>query len=211
MAVKLFKGDITSDGVPLDEMKACIAATGHPNLVKVLGKLAQPIEGKAGLVFSFITPDYNNLGGPPSLETCTRDTYGDDTTFTLPVILNIAQGIASVVTHLHTRGIMHGDLYAHNILVNNQGKSILGDFGAASFYNPSDPTTAHALEKLEVRAYGCLLEDLLERHVSINEEAEVKIFRRLRKLQQHCMAPVPSERPLFTTINQLLAEVSTLV
>ncbi|MEA5465645.1 leucine-rich repeat-containing protein kinase family protein [Leptothoe sp. PORK10 BA2] len=211
VAVKLFKGEITSDGVPLDEMQACIAAADHPNLVKVLGKLAQPIADQAGLVFSFITPDYVNLGRPPSLDTCTRDTYGDDTTFTLPVILKIAQGIASVVTHLHTQGIMHGDLYAHNILVNNQGESILGDFGAASFYDPSNPAIARSLERLEVRAYGCLLEDLLERHVSKNEETEVKIFRRLRKLQQHCMDPIPSERPLFSTINQLLTEVSTFV
>ena len=211
VAVKLFKGEITSDGLPLDEMQACMAAGTHPNLVNVLGKLSRPIEDKAGLVFSFITSDYDNLGEPPSLETCTRDTYRDDTAFTLPVILKIAQGIASVVAHLHSRGIMHGDLYAHNILVDSQGKSILGDFGAASFYDSSDKDLAQALESFEVRAYGCLLEDLLERHVSEHEENEIKIFQSLRKLQQRCMAPVPSERPLFSTINQLLAEVSTLV
>ncbi len=210
VAVKLFKGDITSDGLPLDEMQACIAAGAHPNLVNVLGKLSQPMEGKAGLVFSFITSDYSNLGGPPSLETCTRDTYGEDVSFTLPVILKIARGIAAVVAHLHTKGIMHGDLYAHNILVDRKGESILGDFGAASFYNPIE-AVGQDLERLESRAYGCLLEDLLERHVSDNEEAEVKLFQHLRELQQRCMSAVPGERPLFSTINQLLAEVSTLV
>ena len=211
VAVKLFKGEMTSDGLPTDEMQACIAAGAHANLVNVLGKLSQPIEDKAGLVFSFIAPDYGNLGNPPSLETCTRDTYSDDTAFTLPVILKIAQGIASVAGHLHSRGIMHGDLYAHNILVNGQGQSILGDFGAASLYDPKDQAAREIFERLEARAYGCLLEDLLERHVSDNEETEVKIFQRLRELQQHCIEPEPSERPLFSTINQLLAEVSTLV
>ncbi|MEM9264434.1 MAG: leucine-rich repeat-containing protein kinase family protein [Cyanobacteria bacterium P01_F01_bin.13] len=210
VAVKLFKGDITSDGLPLDEMQACIAAGAHPNLVNVLGKLSQPIDGKAGLVFSFIADSYSNLGGAPSLESCTRDTYSDGTTFTLPVILKIAQGIAAVVTHLHSRGIMHGDLYAHNILVDEQGESILGDFGAASLYDPSNVISGQTFERLESRAYGCLLEELLERHVSENEESEVRLFRHLRKLQQHCMAPVPHERPTFSTINQLLAEVSTL-
>lgn len=211
VAVKLFKGEITSDGLPLDEMQACMAAGTHPNLVNVLGKLSQPIEGKAGLVFSFITPEYENLGEPPSLETCTRDTYRQDTSFTLPVILKIAQGIASVVAQLHSRGILHGDLYAHNILVDNQGKCILGDFGAASFYDFNNEPIAKALESFEVRAYGCLLEDLLERHVSENEENEIKIFQHLRRLQQSCMASTPSSRPLFSTINQLLSEVSTLV
>ncbi len=211
VAVKLFKGDITSDGLPLDEMQACIAAGTHPNLVNVLGKLSQPIEGKSGLVFSFITSDYSNLGGPPSLTTCTRDTYPKDTSFTLPVILEIARSIAAVAGHLHTRGIMHGDLYAHNILVDHKGESILGDFGAASFYNPTDVVAGQNFERLESRAYGCLLEELLERHVSENENAEVKIFQHLRELQQRCMSSVPNERPLFSTINQLLTEVSTFV
>ena len=31
-AIKLYKGDVTSDGSPLNEMAACIAAGNHPNL-----------------------------------------------------------------------------------------------------------------------------------------------------------------------------------
>ncbi|MEO1181826.1 MAG: protein kinase, partial [Cyanobacteria bacterium J06636_28] len=134
---------------------------------------------------------------------------------TLPVILTIAQGIASVVAHLHTRGIMHGDLYAHNILVNKQGESILGDFGAASFYNLDDEVTGEALQRLESRAFGCLLEDLLDRHISDsisgNTETELNALEHLRQLQQRCLSPVPDHRPLFSTICQHLTEVSTLV
>ncbi|MEL6468777.1 MAG: leucine-rich repeat-containing protein kinase family protein [Cyanobacteria bacterium J06623_4] len=125
VAIKLFKGDITSDGSPLDEMRACIAAGQHANLVTVLGKYAA--ENTAGLVFDFISPDYVNLGNPPDLDSCTRDTYPEKTTFTLEGVLTIARGIASAVAHLHRRGIMHGDLYAHNILVDQAGHSILGD------------------------------------------------------------------------------------
>lgn len=211
VAVKLFKGDMTSDGLPLDEMKACITAGTHPNLVTVLGQLSHPIEGKTGLVFSLITPDYANLGGPPSLDTCTRDIYGDDVTFTLPVILKIAQGIASVVEHLHTQGIVHGDLYAHNILVNNQGESILGDFGAASFYDLSDKVTGEALQRLESRAFGCLLEDLLDRYSCADADAESTVVQRLRQLQQRCMSPIISNRPLFSTVCECLTQVSALV
>ncbi|MEM7066419.1 MAG: leucine-rich repeat-containing protein kinase family protein [Cyanobacteria bacterium P01_B01_bin.77] len=209
VAVKLFKGDMTSDGLPLDEMQACIKAGAHPNLVNVLGELSQPIEGKTGLVFSLITSDYVNLGGAPNLDTCTRDTYSDGVTFTLPVLLKIAQGIASVVEHLHNQGIMHGDLYAHNILVNNQGESILGDFGAASFYNLGDKVTGEALQRLESRAFGCLLEDLLDHYSSDDFEAESKALQYLRQLQQRCMAPAISNRPLFSMICQCLAEVPT--
>ena len=58
---------------------ACIAAGDHPNLVTVLARLDD--SEQAGLVFSFISPDYKNLGGPPSLDTCTRDTYDAGVSF----------------------------------------------------------------------------------------------------------------------------------
>ncbi|MEM8807102.1 MAG: leucine-rich repeat-containing protein kinase family protein [Cyanobacteria bacterium P01_G01_bin.38] len=213
VAIKLFKGEITSDGSPLDEMQACIAAGDHPNLVTVLGKLGNRVEpntdhnadSQAGLVFSFISPDYTNLGGPPDLDTCTRDTYSAETSFTLPTILTIIRGIASAVAHLHTHGIMHGDLYAHNILVNESGASILGDFGAASFYDATNSAMGQALERLEVRAFGCLLEDLLDRCRENDKAAPA--FAHLRRLQQDCMQSEPTIRPLFRSISEILAEV----
>ena len=127
----------------------------------------------------------------------------------MPVILKITHGVASAVAQLRTQGIMHGDLYAHNILVNNQGESILGDFGAASFYDPADRVSGPALERLESRAYGCLLEDLLDRCVSNAKGNEA--MAQLRDLQQRCMAPIPDERPLFGAICQRLTAVAALV
>ncbi len=226
VAVKLFKGEITSDGLPLDEMRACIAAGPHTNLVSAIGQLSdrfphlinnkeqenQPQKKagcKAGLVFSFISPEYKNLGDPPNLDTCTRDTYCEGTSFTLPVILQIARGIASASAHLHAHGIVHGDLYAHNILVNEAGESFLGDFGAASFYDPGNRSIAAALERLEVRAFGCLLEDLLDRCYCTESQTENQtdtiILASLRRLQQTCLQPVPALRPLFTAICEVLA------
>ena len=207
VAVKLFKGEVTSDGLPADEMAAYIAAESHPNLVSVLGRLCNHPAGKAGLVFAFIPPSYQNLGQPPNFETCTRDTYPPDTQFSVPVILQITQGIAAVVAHLHSKGIMHGDLYAHNILVNETGDSLLGDFGAACFYDRTDQFLAAGLEPLEVRAFGCLLEDLLDRCKTVNS-MEQTICDRLRQLQQNCLLPTPAMRPPFTQICKILAQLS---
>ncbi|WP_088892983.1 leucine-rich repeat-containing protein kinase family protein [Leptolyngbya ohadii] len=214
VAVKLFKGDITSDGLPLDEMAACIAAGDHPNLVQVLGKVINHPQGSAGLVFSLISPAYRNLGNPPSFESCTRDTYPPEAAFTLPVILRITQGIASATAHLHDRGILHGDLYAHNILVDETGNSLMGDFGAACFFDPADPPQAAApsdrvlsrsFQLLEVRAFGCLLEDLLDRCSSETDETEA--IDQLRQLQQDCMNSNPHQRPLFIEICDRLAAI----
>jgi predicted unusual protein kinase regulating ubiquinone biosynthesis (AarF/ABC1/UbiB family) len=125
----------------------------------------------------------------------------------LPVILRITIGIASAAAHLHAKGIMHGDLYAHNILVNETGDSLLGDFGAASFYDKSDVVIEQALERLEVRAFGCLLEDMLDR-CTLQEESEHSwAVESLRCLQQDCLNQVLSQRPRFIEIGERLTSV----
>ncbi len=68
VAVKLYKGDVTSDGSPLNEMAACIAAGRHAHLIEVLGQIAEHPEQQRGLVMELIAPDFRNLAGPPSLD-----------------------------------------------------------------------------------------------------------------------------------------------
>jgi Protein tyrosine and serine/threonine kinase/Leucine rich repeat len=207
VAIKVFKGEITSDGLPADEMQACIGAGPHANLVNVLGKVQNHPDGKSGLVLSLIPADYQNLGGPPNLETCTRDTYAPDTAFSLASILRIALGIVHATAHLHRQGIMHGDLYAHNILVDREGDCLMGDFGAASFSPPFDTETGQSLERIEVRAFGCLLEDLLDRYSGEASTPESAAIDRLRSLQQDCMHPSPNLRPLFADLCDRLAQI----
>lgn len=194
VAIKLFKGAITSDGLPADEMRACIAAGAHPNLIGPLGQVVDHPEQKNGLVLPLIPPTYRVLGGPPSLDSCTRDTYPPDTVFDLELVLRIATGVAAAAARLHQRGILHGDLYAHNTLVNGAGDTCLSDFGAASFYDPAD-TLAPGLERLEIRAWGCLLEDLLDRC-----PAPPEALAQLRQLQQACMQPDSLARPSFAEV-----------
>jgi len=162
VAVKLFRAAMTSDGSPLSEMAACLGAGAHPNLIPILGHIEHHPDHAHGLVMELISPEFHNLAGPPSLESCTRDIYPDAKHFLLPAMLGIARGVASAAAQLHSHGIMHGDLYGHNVLHDDHGHTLLGDFGAASFYDPAGPHAA-ALQTLEVRAFGNLLEELLDR------------------------------------------------
>jgi len=162
VAVKLFKGAVTSDGLPRCEMTAFVNCGDHPNLIPVLGEVLDHPDGVHGCVMPLIDPGFGNLAGPPSLESCTRDTYPAGKRFSVDELFGIAGGIVSAARHLHQRGIMHGDLYGHNILHCGRGRSLLGDFGAASLYAPDGPHAA-ALQRLEVRAFGLLLEELMER------------------------------------------------
>jgi hypothetical protein len=202
VAVKVFKGALTSDGLPRSEKAACIAAGAHPGLIPVAGKISGHPQGTKGLVMSLIDASFRNLAGPPSLESCTRDIYASETEFTLATALNIATSIAAVAGHLHEQGIMHGDLYAHNILRDEQGDCLLADFGAASFIPQQDSNLAAAMQRIEVRAFACLLEELLERCQARIETQH--ITDALRELQSRCDQPQIDARPLFDEIERTL-------
>ncbi|MGE8414529.1 MAG: leucine-rich repeat-containing protein kinase family protein [Pseudomonas sp.] len=202
VAVKLYKGEMTSDGSPLHEMNACISAGLHPNLIRVEGRILDHPQGQNGLVMELIDPSFANLAALPSLDSCSRDVYPDPASFNAGATLGIARGIASVGAHLHAQGITHGDLYGHNTLWNAQGDCLLGDFGAASFHAQDDTVQSRALQRLEVRAFGILLEELLERgDGSLSQEQRQK----LAALVQRCCQPEVLARPGFVQVCEELA------
>ena len=107
--------------------------------------------------------------------------------------------------HLHERGIAHGDLYAHNILIDKSGHALLGDFGAATIYS-KESVQAEMLERMEVFAFGHLIEDLLglvERRVDEEGglgEKDAFVIEGLNLLHWKCTAPVVMERPCFADV-----------
>lgn len=204
VAVKLFKGAVTSDGWPHSEMAACIAAGTHPNLISVLGRIQDHPEATPGLVLELVHAGFGNLAGPPSFESCTRDVYAEGAGWSVPIALRMASGIASVTAQLHARGILHGDLYAHNILSNVEGDALLGDFGAASFLPVDDNARAHALQCIEARAFGCLLEELLA-HCTPTTRDEHATFALLSDLRSRCMDAEVMARPAFGEMAAALA------
>lgn len=198
MAAKLFKGAVTSDGLPHSEMAACIAAGRHPHLIGVAGPLASQENTPPGLLMELIDRRYSPLGEPPSLASCTRDCYPAGQRFSLEQALNIARGAAAVTAHLHRLGILHGDLYAHNLQVDVRGHCLLGDFGAASFFRP-DSADGLALQRLESRAFGCLLEELLTRVADPQPVPEAAL-----RLGEACLTEQPECRPLLAEIARTL-------
>lgn len=204
VAVKLYKGQMTSDGSPLHEMHACISAGLHPNLIRVEGRITGHPQGQDGLVMQLIDPSYANLAALPSLDSCSRDVYPEGVRYNATVILRMARGIASVGAHLHAQGITHGDLYGHNTLFDAQGDCLLGDFGAASFHTQDDTPQSQALQRLEVRAFGILLEELLDRQDGSLAPAQ---HQGLRELVQRCQQPHVLARPAF---EQVIRELDNL-
>jgi len=159
VAVKVFKSGLTSDGLPKSEMHANLVAGEHQNIVGVKGVLTNHPEGAQGIVMPLLGPELNTLANPPSFKTCSRDVYPESTKLTPAQVQHISNGVASAMLHLHAQGLVHGDLYAHNILWNDE-HVVLSDLGGASFLPLQDAAMTAALEKLDIRAYHVLLEEL---------------------------------------------------
>ncbi|KAI1475496.1 outer arm dynein light chain 1 [Daldinia eschscholtzii] len=205
VAIKLFKGHVTSDGTPADEMLACVTAGSHANLIDPLGKITDHPD-KEGLVMQLVPTCYGALGLPPSLQSCTRDCFSQEISLTTRQGLRILHGVSAAAAHLHDRGVAHGDLYAHNVLYDRQGgHALLGDFGAASIYgNLNDKK----FEQLEALAFAHLIEDVWRIIKPDFDERELRVGVLLAALHRQCSDPTGAMRPKFSEITRQLSAIN---
>jgi serine/threonine protein kinase len=154
-------------------------------------------------VLARIPAGWRNLASPPSMQSCTRDIYADGWRLPVAAAEAMVDGIASAVRQLHARGIVHGDLYAHNILCDDQGGALLGDFGAASFCPAADALT---LQRIEARAFGCLLEELVAHCLPSADQAARATVNDMAQLAQRCLQAEAALRPSFDEIAQTLGQ-----
>jgi tRNA A-37 threonylcarbamoyl transferase component Bud32 len=159
IAVKVFKGELTSDGYPEDELQACLKVGSHVNLVRSLAQVNE--KGYLALVMQLIPEHYSNLGLPPDFDSCTRDTFELGFSLSIQKIIKIVNQMRSVFAYLHDNQVSHGDLYAHNTLLDRDANIIFGDFGAATMYHMLSEEQQVQIQKIEQRALNYFIEDLL--------------------------------------------------
>lgn len=203
VALKVFKGEITSDGLPQTELAASLQAGQHPQLIPAHGRLCGHPSRADGLLMPLIGAEFRTLASPPSLQSCTRDVYDPALQLSPHALLTLAAGVADALAHLHARGLSHGDLYAHNILHDGQGRARLGDFGAASFLHSVPQQQAMRLQGLDVRAFGCLLAELLACCVEA-----APMLDAMAALAQRCLVHV-DQRPASHELARALGELAS--
>jgi serine/threonine protein kinase len=224
VAIKVFKGEMTSDGLPMDELRgtlqlaefisqehatddrgASAALQADYPITPVLGvitkgssivsQLPSAADGAdtvhltaGGLVMQLIDSKYKILGGPPSFDTITRDTFEDSpyssnnnsntsNNSKVPMSPQVAMDLSRYLTHaimeLHAAHLTHGDIYAHNLLASipeskKDGTSTVSvrlcDLGASTYVGPATGVPTELSEKLkalELRSLGKFMDDLL--------------------------------------------------
>ena len=198
VAVKLFRADRSPDGQCSDEIEiACSLSDRH--LIKVLAKLdpASPL----GLIMEYV--EGSPLAEKPNFESVLRCRWATGETFSLDFVVKVASGVASALEAMHARGIIHGDVYAHNVLADFEGNSVLCDYGAACYYPRAG---ALSYEGHEARAFGFLLRDLLTR-MDIgfeNMDAALDAQKQMLLMVQQSTTGVPADRPRMSAISRKL-------
>ena len=104
----------------------------HPGIVRLYEAGMQEAEG--GDV-AYLAMEY--IQGRP------LDRYCEETPFNLRQRLKLLAQIAQAVAHAHERGIVHRDLKPANILVDEEGRPRVLDFGVSRIFQPSE--TLHTL------------------------------------------------------------------
>jgi serine/threonine protein kinase len=204
VAVKTYANDtMTSDGNPQQErLLALTASTVHADgLIQVLGVTLN----KHCLVMELLE-HYQALAGPPNMESCSRDVYADDCRLSTASARFLVSSMLQVLTELHNRGMSHGDFYGHNILVTNKGSfhAKLHDFGAAFYYDRSAGYAPY-IERIELRAFGILVEEVQRRVCDEKDTMILQQFLELAK-QSRSVPTFAALREWWTRMTERLIE-----
>jgi len=166
VAIKFF-GARDSSGLPRHEVRMCGAVGDHHrNIINTLGVQLTPARRPA-VALEFLDADdgWAPMGGRPNFETITRGTFGPQHDhFSAAEIAHVGILVARALAELHALGIVHGDVYAHNVMararrgLTARAELKLGDFGTAMRLTPA---LREQLLAWEVRAFGLMLDDML--------------------------------------------------
>ena len=102
-----------------------LACIHHPNVVRVYG--AAIIDDRAGL--------WTELVHGSTLE----DLLAKAPVFSLADVRNIGRKLCEALAALHAQGIVHGDIKPGNVMIDDSGRIVLMDFGAAQKFRCSTP------------------------------------------------------------------------
>ena len=213
VAVKTIHG-VTSDGRAEDELQMYGAVGPEGMQHHVVGCLAVfRDDDKSGVIMERIPMgtgghDLEDLALPPTIIEVTTDRWmpNDQREYDFDFIMNALGNAVDALSFLHyTAHVAHGDFYAHNIKVDNlSGNLFLLDLGASWATGPY----AKQAEKLEVRAFGILVQELLERQKEGKQrDTKQALSSRLASLAMSCLDADTDKRPAFSEIARELDEI----
>ncbi|GAA6141894.1 leucine-rich repeat-containing protein kinase family protein [Hydrogenophaga sp. 5NK40-0174] len=206
-ALKQFKGEVTSDGLPGDEMAASLAVGDQDLLVAGLAKVSGVPEGGQAMLMPLVAADARALAGPPDLDACTRDLYASDWCLTdVTVAQRLMADAAAALASVHSKGLLHGDFYAHNLLWHPPTGAVrLSDFGAAVVLPDSVPGGIPLWQAMDTCAFGIWLGEVAER---LQGAAAGHLRQATLAVSAACRFEPPARRPSMSEVAGQLRSLS---
>lgn len=122
VALKKIRMDSEKDGFPVTAMREIrlLQALCHDNVVRLHEIMLS--RTSVYMVFEYMEHDLNGILAHPQVS------------FSQAHLKSLAHQLFSGLDYLHRKAVLHRDLKGSNILLNNQGRLKLADFGLARFY-----------------------------------------------------------------------------
>ena len=119
VAVKILAPELTNDAVHIERFRLearRVAALHHPHIVPLLSY------GEEGSLFYLVMPFFART---------LRDAFQKRRAFPLADVVAVVIEVAGALDYAHESGIIHRDVKPENILLDDDGQALLGDFGIA--------------------------------------------------------------------------------
>jgi len=161
----------------------------HPNIMKLEGIITSRLSCNIYLVFEYMEHDLAGLLSCPDIK------------FSDSQIKCYMRQLLCGIEHCHSRGIMHRDVKASNILLNNEGCLKIADFGLANFMRAKNkqPLTSRVVtlwyrppelllgstnygESVDVWSVGCVFAELFIGRPLLKGRTEVEQLHKIFKL-----------------------------
>ncbi|KAF7842804.1 putative serine/threonine-protein kinase [Senna tora] len=178
----------------------------HPNVMKLEGMITSRVSGSLYLVFEYMEHDLAGLSALPGVK------FSEEQLAILRVQIKCyMQQILKGLDHCHRKGVLHRDIKGSNLLVDNNGKLKIGDFGLATIVERSCSNKEQALTSrvvtlwyrspelllgathygaaIDLWSTGCILAELFAGNPIMPGRTEVEQLHKIFKL---CGSP--SER-----------------
>ena len=122
VALKRIRMEGERDGFPVTAVREIklLQSLRHTNIVNLQEVMVE--KNDCFMVFEYLSHDLTGLLNHPSFK------------LEQPQMKDLARQLFEGLDYLHTRGVLHRDIKAANILVSNEGVLKIADFGLARFY-----------------------------------------------------------------------------